>query len=70
MQKKELENLKWQLVSEENNNQEYRETIQKLHHKYKLIIEKTAHEAGKYKTDAYINKTLLDDKTNELDIIN
>jgi len=69
-QKREIDNLRQQLVSEENNNQEYRETIQKLHNKYKSIIEKTAHEAGRFKTDAFINKTLLEDKSNELDIIN
>jgi len=33
-------------------------------------IENIAHEAGKFKTDAFINKTLFDDKANELDVIN
>jgi predicted nucleic acid-binding Zn-ribbon protein len=66
----EIEYLKKEISTEENNNQEYRETINKLHKKYKNIIENIAHEAGKFKTDAFINKSLLEDKANELDVIN
>jgi len=34
------------------------------------MIENIAHEAGQYKTDAFISKSLLEDKNNELDIVN
>lgn len=53
-----METARKQLEKEQSNNDDYRETIQKLHSKYKNIIENIAHDAGKYKTDAFINKSL------------
>jgi len=41
-----------------------------MHLKYKSVIEQLAHEAGRQKTESFIQRTLNVDKQNELDMLN